>query len=151
MMNYMKEVAALLGVEFEEIFKIKKDKTPDGQLHMKDKEYKLTPKGLYMSYDFGEVPGWMKASESFTNVLNGNYTIVKLPWTPKEGETYYYCKLDEVDCTKYTARHSDKLNIKLGNCFRTDTEAEEHLDRFMEFIKSEPITDWRDNEHELQT
>jgi len=136
--NYMEHIAKLLGVELcEEFYLERGGKIKPSYL------YKLTVDGMFVRKEGSRK--WVAAPVTLVWTIRGICSIIKLPWKPKENETYYYCKFDEVDCTKYTSAHYlSKLNIKLGNCFRTMTEAEEHLDRFIDFIESEPITDWRD-------
>ena len=63
-MNYMKQVAQMLGVELEKEFKLNDD------YH----KYKLNDKGLVM-YECGE---WTVQSLTFTKLLNGQYEIIKL-------------------------------------------------------------------------
>lgn len=71
-MNYMKDVAQLLGVELEEEFEIKGDAYP---YHYK---YKLTEECLKLSANGIE---WYVASASATivNLLNGQAKVVKIP------------------------------------------------------------------------
>jgi len=63
------------------------------------------------------------------NFLKGDYEIVKLPFEPKQGETYYKVILRDglsvakEDWTGWLADYSDKY---CGNCFRTESEAEKH-------------------------
>ena len=152
-MNYMEEVAKLLSVEFEEVFMLRVNKALEGHPHLKDKEYKLTPEGLFVAMGSNERIGYTKATNSLTQILNGQYEIVKLPWKPKTGERYYYCTLNFTTNLVKSANFEphyleDAYNIKVGNCFPTKGEAEQHLTAFKEWIKSEPITDWRDSDEE---
>lgn len=143
-MNYMNEVAKLLGVEFEEIFRLRVNKTLDGQPRMKDREYKLTPEGLFVAMDPNKGTGYTKATNSLTQILNGNYSIIKLPWTPKIKETYYF-----IDCEGFINPAlwgddpDDITHYKTGNCFQTRAEAGRNADAYLQWIKSEPIVDWR--------
>lgn len=132
-MNRMSEVAKLLGVEIGEEFRVEDCGMPQGSI------YKLTLNGLVI-LDGSD----MSYPALLTRLLSGLANVVKEPWKPKESEIYYYCKFDEVACTKYTSTHYlSKLNIKLGNYFKTAVEAEEHLDSFIEFVESKSIADWR--------
>lgn len=64
-MNYMKQVAQMLGVELDEEFKI------SGSRH----RYKFNETGL-VGYVCGS---WADQLCSFTKILNGEYEIIKLP------------------------------------------------------------------------
>ena len=70
-MNYMKEVAQLLGVELGEEFKVKKEDEDKV-----DYRYKFTEKGLMgiLSNDIR-----FEALNTLLGILSGEYEIVKLP------------------------------------------------------------------------
>lgn len=76
--NLIPEIARMLGVELGEEFKIK------------DYEWTLTitDKGLMAADDSSET-GWTPANALFVVLLNGDAEIVKIPWKPKEGDTFY--------------------------------------------------------------
>lgn len=70
-MNYMENVAKMLGVELEEEFKL-------GSSEVK---YKFTENGLY----FCAPDGWWQCSNvMLPRILRGNVEVVKLPWQPKK-------------------------------------------------------------------
>lgn len=73
--NYMADVARMLGVELGEEFKI------DGSNLI----YKFFENGLY----FRSIEGWLPAKHQFLDLIKGECNIVKLPWQPKDNETYY--------------------------------------------------------------
>ena len=76
-MNYMKDVAKILGVELEEEFKIKGF----------EPIYKITNYGLVIKTDSNN---WREMSgDTFLQLIRGDYVIRKLPWQPKDGEKYY--------------------------------------------------------------
>lgn len=77
-MNYMKDVAKILGVELEEEFKIKGF----------EPVYKITNYGLVIKTDSNN---WYEMSgDTFLQLIRGDYVIRKLPWQPKEGDRYYF-------------------------------------------------------------
>ena len=77
-MNYMKDVAKILGVELEEEFKIKGF----------EPIYKITDYGLVIKADSNN---WCEMSgDTFLQLIRGDYVIRKLPWQPKKGDEYYY-------------------------------------------------------------
>ena len=77
-MNYMKDVAKILGVELEEEFKIKGF----------EPIYKITNYGLVIKTGSNN---WCEMSgDTFLQLIRGDYVIRKLPWQPKKGDEYYY-------------------------------------------------------------
>lgn len=77
-MNYMKDVAKILGVELEEEFKIKGFESI----------YKITNYGLVIKTDSNN---WCEMSgDTFLQLIRGDYVIRKLPWQPKKGDEYYF-------------------------------------------------------------
>lgn len=74
--NYMADVAKMLGVELEEEFKI------DG-IELK---YRFTENGVYCHVDNG---WWQCSNVMLPKILLGEFEIIKLPWEPKYGETYF--------------------------------------------------------------
>ena len=66
-MNYMSEVAHMLGVELEEEFKINDDSTNN---------FKLTNSGLFF---LNHVGVWGSCEHKLTQLLNGKHEIIKLP------------------------------------------------------------------------
>ena len=74
-MNYMKQVAQMIGVELNEEFLI------EGV----DERCKITEDGFFY-YD--EEGGW-QPSMCILDVLEGKRVIEKLPWKPKKGEDYW--------------------------------------------------------------
>lgn len=67
-MNYMKQIAEMLGVELDEEFKIEESRASS--------RFKLTLNG---GYRYGEEDEIWQESSVICDILNGNMTIVKLP------------------------------------------------------------------------
>lgn len=81
--NYMAEVAALIGVELGESFKIVDDIFGDYHQY-----YQFTDKkGFETSVD--GVKWKTAAAEVLRDILMGDVRIIKLPWKPKYDEEYY--------------------------------------------------------------
>lgn len=110
-MNYMERVAQMVGVELGEPFEIA--------------QY---PAHLFAFNAMGVFN--IEEAEPMTNVfvlrklLTGEYQIIRQPWSPKEGDTYYYVDLDEdVIVTQYNSNNiHDVMNVRVGNCYRTAEE-----------------------------
>ena len=88
--------------------------------------------------------------ESDKDVLYGLITekinIVKLPFKPKEGEDYYFVDVSTgyVCRTTYgvgyrhdVVRIREALRVSSGNCYRTEEEAEKHVNEWMSKIYGE--------------
>lgn len=61
------------------------------------------------------------------------------PWTPKDGEAYYYWNsMGEIEEQDFHHRWpSDADRLKLGNCFRTRKEAKAAIKRIRTLLKDE--------------
>lgn len=74
--NLIPEIAKMLGVELGEEFKVKGAKGADGTIFWFDLD------GLHAeTCEMADVTLWQ--------LVLGNETIIKLPWKPKEGDTFY--------------------------------------------------------------
>lgn len=120
--NLMPEIAKLLGVELGEEF----------ELNGSNAIYKLSQYGFFFKCG----GSWMRVSDYLLiDIIKGVHTIKKLPWKPKEEQTYYYIawrRIDNtgewkirVETTFFTEFSTpDNLRVAVGNCFRTKEEAE---------------------------
>lgn len=131
-MNYYKKIAEMLGVELGEEFSIKNIQTED----INRARYKITQEeGIMYSIDREK---WVR-SVVLMSIINGSYSVVKLPWKPKEGELYwYYSKtLNQAISRNWDAENYALCLWKFGNCFKTEKEANEKGKEIMEQIKKE--------------
>lgn len=125
-MNYMEQVAHMLGVELDEEFYLE-DVTDGGYYITYDNDktvFKLSNSGM-LRRDKHVVSGWMESTyHHLLGLLTGRYTIVKKPWKPSHGLRYYYVRLDKtLDYTIFNSEcYWDVLAYTLGNCFRTEEE-----------------------------
>ena len=85
MTNHMEEVAKMLGVELEEVFKVTDDDS--GKYH---NYYKFTEKkGIEVSEDNVKWEVDTAGTLVLKWLLIGVARIIKLPWKPRKGEKYY--------------------------------------------------------------
>lgn len=125
-MNYMGEVAEMLGVKLGEDFKLRNNPV----------RYRLVNSGL--EYDKGDY--WSGDScVQLSDILIGKYEIVKNPWKPRINENYYYVtvegKISKFMCVGHT---TDEILYKMGNCFRTKEEiTQEIIDKYVAFYNSD--------------
>ena len=131
-MNYYEEISKMLGVELGEEFSIKNIQTED----INRARYKITKeKGLMYSIGSEE---WNRSS-SLLAVFSGAYSIVKLPWKPKRGEIYWWYSngWQQAVKAKWVGSHSDLVEWKAGNYFRTEEEAKTKGKEILEAIQKE--------------
>ena len=117
-MNLIPKIAEMLGVGIGENFNVS-----DSELL-----FKFGQNGLLFLKD---EKVWLMADEILADILCGDRKIVKKPFEPKEGETFFqwfFCGGSwSVGTRIYSSYDVDSLtNIYCGNCFRTRKEAEEH-------------------------
>ena len=131
-MNYYKKIAEMLGVELGEEFSLKNNKTNV----LNECRYKITQEeGIMYSIDREK---WVR-SDVLMSILNGSYSVVKLPWKPKNDEKYWYYSetINQATYHKWSFGNYDLCLWKLGNCFRTEEEAEAKGKEIVEQIMKE--------------
>lgn len=79
MANLIPKIAELLGVELDEEFKVK------GREYI----FHFVDNGLVACRTDGSELPHENCLAHFLWLINGEETIVKLPWKPKEGDTFY--------------------------------------------------------------
>lgn len=119
-MSYYKQFAEMLGLELEQEFSLV---TNNGE-KANSNTYKITEEGI--SYRVPKSEVWLsEPTSTYEYILSGDYKVVPKPLKPKKGETYwYYIDAKRVDWTYWNSKLFDLLNWKMGNCFRTEEEAE---------------------------
>ena len=131
MTNHMAEVAQMLGVELEEVFKVTDDDS--GKYH---NYYKFTEKkGIEVSEDNVKWEADTAGTLVLKWLLIGVARIIKLPWRPSRGDVYYMPSVTSIG--KYiklfwTGSRNDEGSYQQGLVLRTKKEAvdvaEEMLD-----------------------
>ena len=122
MTNHMAEVAQMLGVELEEVFKVTDDDS--GKYH---NYYKFTEKkGIEVSEDNVKWEADTAGTLVLKWLLIGVARIIKLPWRPSYGDTYYMPTVTSID--KYiklfwTGSKNDEDSYQQGLVLRTKKEA----------------------------
>ena len=134
MTNHMAEVAQMLGVELEEVFKVTDDDS--GKYH---NYYKFTEKkGIEVSEDNVK---W-EADTSGTLVLKwlliGVARIIKLPWRPSRGDVYYMPSVTSIG--KYiklfwTDSRNDEDSYQQGLVLKTEKEAVELAEEMLDVAR----------------
>lgn len=131
-MNYMEQIAQMLGVEFGEKFDIL-----DGDGKIYDKNMKLTENGLLHDGESIQSLPFLLVS-----ILTGNMEIKKRPWKPKLREMCYYINaLDEIGRLDFEKDSPFLAMYKLGKIYPTKEEAKAH--------KEEDTAFWQEVRKEL--
>ena len=74
------------------------------------------------------------------HLIYGDYTIQSKPWKPKEDEDYWYVDGRGDTWSTYWVEHADNMNYyKLGNCYRTEEEAEANREKWVAFYESDEV------------
>ena len=129
MANHMAEVAKMLGVELEERFNIIDSKYEYAH------DFYLTDNGLAISSG-----NYCQRESLLHQLLCGTCIIRRKPWKPKMGE-YYWCIDPNGESSKCSWMNTSGggSNYKLGNCYRTRSEAEANRDKWVAFYASDEV------------
>lgn len=144
-MNYMKEVAHILGVDLHERFKIDAIDAPqfcDTEFLFDDDEGLCMRKreGIYL---------WHRVTDNtiLTNLLTGTYNIIEEPYVPNRHDVYWYVNTDgEVRTYKFLRDITDIGCLALGNCFATKQQAIKHRDEVLQKMQEVYPIDTADKE-----
>ena len=112
-MNYMKEVAQMLGVEIGEEFELKKD-IGDGDIY----RFKIMLDGLFTFSPITE--DWHEGNKLLVDLLLGNNEIVKIPFIDEVEKRYLSSIIKPwrncVNCVfKYGSEDYEYIVIKYDN------------------------------------
>ena len=117
--NLMPEIAKLLDVEIGEEFIIENAERKETVVLAADGLHVIQPNNV-VGPDHGKL---------LSKVLQGLYTVKKLPWEPREGERYCYPSVSakNVDCTNWICCSFDYAMKALGMIYKTPEEAQAHF------------------------
>lgn len=121
--NLIPRIAAMLGLQLGEEFKVK---------GYDELTYRFASDGLKLTYDNGLEISGLTAKVALVALLTGKDEIVKLPWKPKLGETYWsfvLCGVKTWGVTNYVWSNtpSRMAVLKAGWVYRTREEAKDAL------------------------
>lgn len=134
MTNHMAEVAQMLGVELEEVFKVTDDDS--GKYH---NYYKFTEKkGIEVSEDSVKWEADTAGTLVLKWLLIGVARIIKLPWRPSRGDVYYMPSVTSIG--KYiklfwTGSRNDEDSYQQGLVLRTKKEAVELAEEMLDVAR----------------
>lgn len=122
--NLIPQIAQMLGVELGEEFKVK---------GYDELTYKFASDGLKLTYDNDIEISDLTAKVAFVALLNGTDEIIKLPWKPKQDETFYTFGIHATETkwvvvsVKWWDNVKNLALYKIGWIYRTQAEAEAAL------------------------
>lgn len=124
-MNYMEQVAQMLGVELEEEFYLKN--TTNGYYCASGKNkttFKLSDSGMQMKFVHNNDYEWCSIDAMLAEILTGSLEIVKKPCKPKNDEVFYTVNLKKqvVRDTFDDFYNLDVMRCVLGKYFQTKEE-----------------------------
>ncbi len=134
-MNYMSEVAKMLGVELGERFKLDLKDELDNKYYG-DNEYYLCEDGMKLDKE-GHV---CSNADMLWFLLCRKYAIKRKPWKPNKYETYLLIDEDGlVSYDEWMGTSTDLNYYKLGNCYRSQEEAEKNKQKWIDFYSSDEV------------
>ena len=134
MTNHMAEVAQMLGVKLEEVFKVTDDDS--GKYH---NYYKFTEKkGIEVSEDNVKWEADTAGTLVLKWLLIGVARVIKLPWRPSRGDVYYMPSVTSIG--KYiklfwTGSRNDEGSYQQGLVLRTKKEAVELAEEMLDVAR----------------
>jgi hypothetical protein len=130
-MNYMSEVAKMLGVELGEVF------------YVIDSSGKKISPNYYITVDgiLSDTTPAAKNMGILNKILCGEYTIKRKPWKPQVDDYFWYIDADGTYVNDVWDNDSAYcLNLyKLGNCYCTEKEAEADYYKWIAFYASNEV------------
>lgn len=130
-MNYVENVAKMLGVEMYEHFYL----TDYNGKRLKGK-YELTDHGLvcFRKSDVFEE----SYAEIFHRMIVGTYKVKKIQFHPKVGETYYSYNINSNESTSHIWKNScaDRGRFMRGNVFKSAKEAIAMADKYIKSLET---------------
>lgn len=134
-MNLIPMIRETLGLEIEEEFQLVKS---DGTTY--DLKYRCASNDMLQWFDTYTGCWNVSSPTMLEKIIYGQVAIKKLPFKPKQNEKYYYVHLfyGKFGISEYDDNFTqDVVRVKSGNCYRTEEEAEKHVDEWMSKVYGE--------------
>lgn len=119
-MPTIEDLVKLFDLEIEEEFRVYNNKTQ----RLSADVYKFSNHNLLWSED----GAWSSSVINILDFFTGRYSIIKNPWKPKNGNCYYYvAENNKISKVVWDDDNFDLAFYAVGNCFKTQKDAEEHI------------------------
>ena len=133
-MNYMEQVAKMLGVELGEEFEI----VFPHNLNCHATALINSEKLYITNHNVANQDLWQL--NALTNLLNGNYTIKRKPWKPIYRNLYWSIQPNgDVMGYSWLGEWIDIYHYKIGNCYPTEEDALNNRDKWLAFYESDEV------------
>ena len=132
MANHMEEVARILGVELGEEFEIIMPNT-----NCYARAFFAVDGLRFTDYNVSDCLTWKPYV--LQHLLSGWYTIKRKPWKPSVDESYYHVSAEYIERDVWCGDVIDTTFYKLGNCYKTQDEAEANRDKWIAFYSSDEV------------
>ena len=133
MVNYMEQVAKMLGVELDEEFEIQFESPFHASAMFTADKFQITDTNVN-----NWVPYWPESI--LHSLLSGSITIKRKHYKPVESEWYWAVKPNgEVNTWRWYDNSIDCSLYKLGNCYKTEEEAKTDRDKWVAFYASDEV------------
>ena len=135
--NCMAAVAKMLGVELGEEFIIENKDRKETVVLAMDGFHVIQPNNV-VGIDNGKL---------LSKVLQGLYTVKKIPWEPQEGDMYYVLNTRALFIESFMWDNGtfDYAAKNMGIIYRTKAEAEAHLEDDYEKLTGKPLSEGVDH------
>ena len=125
--NLIPEICKMLGVELGEKFKVRSifGGSPNNKI------YHFGTKELFYTHEKNQ--NEIKDEYTLTELINGDCEIIKLPWKPKNGDTYYSFYAAQKNTPwiitdyEWDENPADFSSLKAGWVYKNREEAEAAL------------------------
>ena len=135
-MNLIPVIREALGLQEHEEFNL-----INPQRSVISRAFRFTSNSLQIHYP----QGWEEAhGMTLRALLRGDLKVAKLPFRPNEHERYWFVNLyfGTAEWTPFNKNFTaDVIRVNGGNCYRTEEEAEKHVDEWMNKVYGE---NWRE-------
>ena len=124
-MNYMAEVAKMLGVNICEEFEIKG----------------YPSRYMFINDGIIDAESGFLCKATLWKLLTNQACIKRKPWKPENNDMFFVVLYDGSVATKYWDDESTihRTYYKIGNCYRHFNEAKDYLDKWMAFYASDEV------------
>lgn len=105
--------------------------------------YDIINRGYGKTEDFDEETPWGNYDTLdykkfiFDILFDESIEIVKVPWKPKLEDVFYYIDADNGDVLKKEFDIEDKAYFLIGNCFKTEAEAQANKWKVVQILSRE--------------
>ena len=141
------KIMQLNNLEFDQEYKLYFLKDFLGIYFKIDKDYKM-----YICNIKDKIPAYQEAKSKYFSMFfepekgfSDEIYIEKADFIPSDEQVYYYLAFDR-DFSNTSIKNSfwgnrifDRANYIIGNCFRTEKEAEDNKNKIIKILRGEPL------------